>query len=517
MEVFSGLITKLHNALTKQQRCAIISVYVFGFLAHGYFMMNNFIYFDATSVTGCGTTFSLGRWALGMWEKVTGRLLGNVQLPLFSTVLAVTFIAIVAAIVVTIFKVRNNLTAAVVGGIMVVFPVVTSTLGFLFTAPPYFCGLMFAVIAAGVIIEKQSIIRMLIAALVLATAVGFYQAYFPVAVTIILVYLVLELLSDKLFADVVKEGLFMAGTLALGMVFYIILSKVLNIILGISSSGYQGVETMGKLNLATLPTQFVDAYKDYFRAYWQGMNNVLAMKILVIIGIALVYIAFIYKLIKSGASVVSKIVSVIFMLLFPLSVNLIYLMINPEESWVHGLMIYANVFTFIFPVLIFEKLEMENVKDKLTTVLSVIVAFCVMLTSVFYIHEDNKAYLRMSLIQNQLDTFYTALITRMQNTEGFRENMYVVYAGGIFDETFYSKTGLDDTKIYQFGFQKSQMLNNDTWKTYMKLHTGYEFIEVGEEERNAIMATEEFANLKAYPSDNSTAVINDVLVVKFSE
>ena len=72
------------ESLNKQQRYAFLSCLIAGFLSHGYALCNNYIYHDATILNGLGTTFGIGRWALGYMGVINDALLGNYHLPFFN-------------------------------------------------------------------------------------------------------------------------------------------------------------------------------------------------------------------------------------------------------------------------------------------------------------------------------------------------------------------------------------------------------------------------------------------------
>ena len=513
METIGVWISKLNNSLSRVHKATLLGTLVCAIISHGYFMVNDFIYFDSTDITGIGQTFDLGRWALALWGKTCGALLGNVQLPLFSSLLAIVFIAISATIVVSVFDIQSQTTAFFVGAIMVVFPVVTSTFGFLFTAPAYFAALLLATISAGIIAKEQNVFRMLISAVVLAFATGIYQAYFPAAVTILLLLTMVEFLNGKDFESVIKKAFWYVGSLGLGLVFYFVFNKIMLLIFGVSMSSYQGADTMGQINFATFPSQIADAYKEYIKGNWQGINEPILLKILFFITVFMLITLVVMKIVINKISVINVVMVAVLLLLLPVATNLVYLMINPEESWVHGLMVYPCCFTFVFIAKLVDGVSFN--KKSVYSIFAVAASLVLWFTTVCYIFENNKAYLRMSIIQEQLTSFYTVLITRIETLPGYRENMYVVFEGRPMDEMFAAPTGLDDVSIYEFDFKKRVMTNSSSWRIYMRLHNGYEFIDVSPEERELILSSPEFEEMNYYPSDDSIRIIRDAVVVKF--
>ena len=303
------------------------------------------------------------------------------------------------------------------------------------------------------------------------------------------------------------------GTLGAGLVFYFVLNKIMLLIFGESMSSYQGTDTMGQINLATFPSQIADSYKFYLDGDWQGINEPRVLKILFFITLFLLIALVISRAITNKIAVINSIMTVVLLLLFPMVSNLVYLMINPEESWVHGLMVYPCCFTFVFIAKLVDGISFN--KKSVYSIFAVAASLVLWFTTVCYIFENNKAYLRMSIIQEQLTSFYTVLITRIETLPGYRENMYVVFEGRPMDEMFAAPTGLDDVSIYEFDFKKRVMTNSSSWRIYMRLHNGYEFIDVSPEERELILSSPEFEEMNYYPSDDSIRIIRDAVVVKF--
>ena len=152
------------ESLNKQQRYAFLSCLIAGFLSHGYALCNNYIYHDATILNGLGSTFGIGRWALGYMGVINDALLGNYHLPFFNIVLSLIFIAISAVITVDILCVKGSFLSIFIGAIFAVYPVVTSTFAYNFSAVFYFMALMLALLSV-----RQSLNNKYISGVILLT------------------------------------------------------------------------------------------------------------------------------------------------------------------------------------------------------------------------------------------------------------------------------------------------------------------------------------------------------------
>ena len=92
---------------------------------------------------------------------------GSYSLPFFNGIFALLFLALSAGMVVSVFQVRNKLTAGLIGGLMTVFPAVVSMYFFMFLALYYAIGIFFSVFAAWLAVKYPKNIIANIAAVVM--------------------------------------------------------------------------------------------------------------------------------------------------------------------------------------------------------------------------------------------------------------------------------------------------------------------------------------------------------------
>ena len=122
------------------ERWAFLSAMLVGFLTHSFIMYNKMSYLDdCIYYFKLGATFPSGRWGLGIIEAILNWLeLQPYSMPLTNGLLTIFFIALMAVVLVRMFGVKDSVFAALIGAYMVVFPTVTSTFSYMFTAPSYF-------------------------------------------------------------------------------------------------------------------------------------------------------------------------------------------------------------------------------------------------------------------------------------------------------------------------------------------------------------------------------------------
>lgn len=168
----------------KQERYAFFGTLLFGLLAHAHMLTNNYQYHDdVMSGISLGWAMPIGRISLHILSKLLRLFFGGdiVSLSLFNGILALLFLAMTAVLVIRILKLQSHLFAALTGGIMAVFPSVTSVFGFRFMA--YAWALTFLLSAFGVYLITNAKFyapaRYFICIACQVFAIGIYQAVIP--------------------------------------------------------------------------------------------------------------------------------------------------------------------------------------------------------------------------------------------------------------------------------------------------------------------------------------------------
>lgn len=519
MDFIVSKIKEYTEKLTKVQKIAFISAVIAGVLAHGYGMANNYIYHDATILNGLGITYGIGRWVLGFAEALNKEVLGNYNLPFLNVAISIFYIAIASMFTVKILKVKKGFTAAFIGTIMVVHPTVQSSFAYNFTASYYAFALMLSVIVADMIIDgvciedgalKIDIRKCVVAVILLAISAGTYQTYLSVTACLFISSMIINLLNeDEKASFVLKKGLMYLAGLASGLLLYLVINKITNAIVKPYIVSYQGGDDLGKLSLFAIPKAIANAYIHFFYIKWNGINVSKPMWGFVILFVVLVALVIVKKLITKKTETINKLFVIGLFFIFPLAVNLVYLMSTSEYYSVHTLMRYATAFVFILPLVLIE--DDRNVLTNIAEILVAALAVC-------YIFADNAAYTKMDLVQEEMNAYFAVLESRITGTEGFNDEFPIVFVGeGKIEDnnlTRLSET-YDKTQILGYEYNAGDLINKESWLRYMRIHAGFE-PEVAEMTED-ILESGDYWMMGTYPNDNSIKVINGRIVVKFSE
>ncbi len=517
------LIKKL-KGISKPQKALFLSVFISGFFAHGYMFLNNLTYNDGIlSINSLGATFNLGRFVLGFIEIAGKYTVGVYAAPLFHGILSLFFIALSGMIILDILRIKGVLSGIYTGIVMAVFPVVASIFAYMYTASAYWSALLLNVLAVRVMVKKQRIKNVVIGAVLLAMGLGIYQAYFTVAITLFFLAIMKELLEDMkiMVKDIIVRGIWYLSTMSLGLIVYLILNKVIITIGKIGLSSYMGMNEVGKTQLSKIPSMLKNVFY-YFGVdlNWCGINNTLIQR-LIVAGIIFLSVALIIlALIKGEGTVGNKIILTVMTLALPVAVNSIYLMSASDNFGVHTLMRYSLVFIFIMPIILLEHIERLEIHKKRARLCKNGICYCLLmliwLLPVTYIYLDNASYMKMDFLTKQTSAWFTELVSEIKSTEGYSDELPVVYIG----ERAVEDIGLAKMPHFEavtadgFGYSLEKLVNNYAWRAYVERHCGYSPEEIWEREEYEEM--EEVKQMPAYPTEGSIKVINNTIVVKFS-
>ncbi len=505
-----------------QKRYAIVSTFLIGLFTHGTMMFKKLSKFDDIQFlfTG-GRTFVLGRWMLYVAEKLKNLLFQDsiFGLPAVNTVFSFFCVAAVVCIIIELFEIKSANLSILLAGIFITIPVTACMYGYMFNAQFYFFAFFCSVLGAYLVLTKNQWYWILAGIFLMTCSVGIYQAYIPMSVCIFLFGLIkrfsqAETKQDRLMA------LIRAGIIAVSCAAFLGLNTmIMNFFLRVSNTelvGFKGIGYATKIPLSLYFKRILFAYKEFFLpqrgSFYDtlpgGSRTLYQFTILLTVIFFVIYLFAIAK--KSKLNAVCIFILGLFV---PLAVNFIFVMV--DETYCYVMMVYGYAMHFVFLVWIFEQIKDslgQSIKKAGAGIMNVVLCLIVIVFARF----DNVCYMRLEMIQSQTTRFYTSLITRMQDTDGYRASMQVAYIGQpqILEEdtTIPEVQELNHIHVSPYwGFRES--LPTEPWRTYMEQWLLFKAWET--ENSSEFENLPEVQSMPHYPNKGSIKVVNDTLVVKF--
>lgn len=520
-------LTEWYRNLSGAVKTAFYAAFAAGLAAHLYQFTNKLYNYDELANTpgGIGLSTEQGRWLLNWMGRFMRSVFGgSYSLPFFYGIFALLFLALSAGMVVSVFQVRNKLTAGLIGGLMTVFPAVVSMYFFMFLALYYAIGISFSVFAAWLAVKyPKNIIANIAAVVMIACSLGVYQAYFPDTVCILLIVVILK----AAFGGVKekkewKEFFLMIArflvVMAAGVAVYFLINKAVLAVTHIQLTSYQGGDTMGKITIAQLISALKSCYTSFFDL---GFSNVMGISYNRTVRrlIKVVWILFAagigaYLVLKKK-EYLNKVIVLCGILVFPVAMFLIYVM--APNSYCYTLMAYSVVFFFVFFLLwldaCFRNLKLHAPVKSITNWVSALLTAALVIVFVWY---ANGNYMALEYTKYHDFSYVQTLVTKIRSVEDYSQDKPVIVVGTqINDSTNGMGSLIGDT--FTVGGKADTNLGYNSLLYLMSDYLGFSPYYGTYEEIQNWMQREVVREMPSYPADGSIQVIDDTIIVKLSD
>lgn len=519
--LFDSVQSWLESHFARHHRIIFLSSFVLILLTHLYLFTNLFINHD--NVHGmfynCDCGLASGRWLL----QLVTNLAGNFSSSWLDGIVSALFLAAVCMIFAAIFDIRRPLPVGLLVLCMVAFPTVTSIYTYMFNSSQDFLSMLLAVLAVW-LIRRGGIGTSLLGVLCITCSMGIYQAFFCLTAATLVLTMLIEVCRGRWkdsFTGFLITGLRYLGWLVLGLVLYLVVTKVCLWYTGTELVDYQGISSMGQITLPILLQRVKDAYQRLITYYFYNpmypklFSVLVAVSVLVdavVVGLLLAA----RQLHKSASNLLQL---AMLLVVFPLACNSIYLMV---ESWtVHNLMVYPAILPLLLPVILGNQITARDLselgklgKGRLRTLAALCVCGLLIIQAAFgyqFFVLTNRAYTCMDLTYESAYAYLTRLTAKIELQEGFTPDSHIALLGN---------ASLPSTvpDVYMTGVLSLESAIN----MYSRYQFLYYFMSspyhyASQEEEDMVKASQEFQQMPCYPAEGSVITIDGVIVVKLGE
>lgn len=463
---------------------------------------------------GYGTGVTSGRWALTLIGELVKKAWGNYNLPYFNGALLVLFLALSAGILFSVFQMKSWKTGLMAGLLLMSFPAAVSIMFFKFCAGYYGLAVFLSVLAPW-FIEKWKY-GIFPAAACIAVALGIYQAYLPLTISLMILLLIRKALEKETgFVPLFKKGVYDCCTLILGLVFYYIGLKACLSYYGLALSGYQGISEMGQIHLNQLPAMVWNAMTtfvklpvaDYCAIAPTGilkmgyfLLGILCMAwILWLIAVKKIKMGNVWMLIILGA-------------LFTVGVN--FIMIMCPNSEIYTLMVLPFVVILFVPLVLSDISETEAGSRKLYPLLkrTVYLILAVMLCN--YVYLANVNYTAMYYTTCQTENYVNSMVAQIRMTEGFDTSKKWAFIGRNIKDPL-RRNPWENIPFY--GGNKKSYLNYYSREDWIENYVGYRMPLADGDTISELQNLEEVKNMPCWPDNGSVKTVGENIVIKLQE
>ena len=504
-------ISDIKNRITKRDKIAFLSAFIFFFLVHVFKITNYLPNHDAlTSFYSNQNIVESGRWFLSIACLPSTYF----DLPWLVGVLSAIYLALTAVIVVRIFDLSSKVSIVIASALLVSFPAVTETMLFEFTADGYFLAMLLAALAIRLVTTTNQKWYMYIAAgVLLCLSCGIYQAYFCFAVVLALVYLMLEILKQS---KTTKQHLIWCGKqiimygVTLGA-YYIIWKSLMNV-QNISAIDYQGITEAGNFGISSLISAAIGMVTSvmnfaFGRNFYKGNLTFYAV-LGALFFLALLCVLFLSikkkKLMKSKGSFVLFAAA---LLAVPVAT---YFWLFVSSGTAYGTrMLQSLALLYILPLALSEKyLDTKWRNISALTLCLLIAAFSC---------QANIAYLYLNQCYESTYHTSTEVLQRVHLASETGEEKIAIVGNYVYD-TEMNNNPLSKEMGSLSGTIKSTLAYDHTHIKHFTKNTFFnEFDFVSYEELEEIKQYKEIEDMPCWPAKDSVKNINGYIVVKLAE
>ncbi len=498
-----------------------------GIICHGFMIFNKFsLNDDNDCLFRLGITFEQGRWAIGLLDLFAQKLSTyNFSLPVFNGVLMIIFISLAICVLCEIFEIKDKISRVLIAGIMMVFPEIASTLGFMFQAWTWGMALLLIVIADYLIL-KNITLKSIVAGFLICISLGLYQGFLATGICICNLYFCFRH-SSTLKEDVftlLKTILFFV----LGVIEYLLANSLFLKLTHTQMTSYQNMDSWGIVSAKEYLERIKQSAFVFFKgdiAYVEVGHKLYPICIITFGLVILVWLIHLYKSFKNEKHI--AVWKTLIMLCLPFAFGFHYII---SGAIVHPEMLYSSCFVLISLIVFVEKTKhvncdsadsesktnKTNIKSSWYVVLNRYVSYVVVcIMFIVFFRYDNILYFKAYAEHEEDVAFLNRLATRIQSVEGYNDDYPVLLYNveQINDNSFFRHPQLSR---YDYLPYKDQVNNMDIY-WYLNNWIGYGPQMATESDSEKIVDSSEFVEMPIYPDDGSIRIIDGIIVVKCTE
>ena len=504
-------LKKLNENILPQWKICFFTAIIVGLLSHLYKITGWLPNWDSLVFRyDAQNMVALGRWFL----PVACSFSSFYDLPFLNGIIAIIFYSLGAVYICKILNVREKITAALIGGIMVSFPTVTSVMMYNYVADGYSIAFFLSVLAAYFATKEKP--KYIVAAILTAFSTGIYQAYITVTIMLVLLKLIDEIIFDaKTFGATFKKSMRIFLTGLCGMLLYAGILKLTVSIFSIELLDYQGINSSTTLegfdflgSLYVVKETFIKCFFDLC----EGVNVYVALNAFVLTCTLIYYIVYAIK--NKLYKVPANSILVIFLCAMLVVGSSALAFVNAGIDY-HNLMLMGFSVFYVFFIILLERGTHKNEKHTTFKCWIILIASVLIISNQIVI--ANVSYHKAQMAYEKSYGVLIRITDRIEQTPGTENCDKIAVIGALENSHAYSVnltphiTGITDGYIIRADDEVlGQSVFCSTINDYCEKN--YTFL-AGEEKRN-IMSRDEVVSMENWPAKNCIAVVDDVIVIK---
>lgn len=399
-----------------------ISVFLWGFLAHGYGFIHNPLCHDSLNAF-------IATQAEELWKVEIGRFFvpiyravfrGPVAMSWLIGIMGLLWTAISLFLVVKVLDFHSKVLTVLTAGIMVTN--ITNIAQIATYIHEYDCNafsLMLAIFAVYFWHQDKGLLSIVAGSICLMASIGLYQAFFAVTVALIVWKSIMDLLDGNDVRKVFFHGIRGIATILLGGILYLLAGKLIYHFSGITAQSRTDALNMGGQNpivlyLKLIKPALVYLFNSIFHIAYS--SKMYAISICAVSGFLALSVMHLFR--KKKFTLDRILLILLLVGLMPFAMSCVFFL--SKGSGMHDVTRYASWFFYIFILsLVFRLCDKDMLSDLKTYALRA--AACVLVAVILWqnVVLANTAYVKREMEYNAELSTMTRVVAMLEQQEDF--------------------------------------------------------------------------------------------------
>ena len=514
-----GMLQFYQTKLRKEYKIAFISTFFIAMLIHLYKFTNTlpnhdsvYNYYSDQNVLGSG------RWALSWACGISSYW----DLPWINGLLSCVFIALTVVVIVALFKLKNPVLIGLIGALLAASPATTETFFFLFTADGYMIAMFLAALAVYFSsIEETRKSRLLLSGICICISCGIYQAYVSFALLLAVCYFIDVLLKNNYskedcFKWILRQAIIYSASLAA----YYIIWKLCMHFSGTIANNYQGISEVGKISTGLLVSGLLNSIKTtilYFLQWDVLIHGFTLYSILSILFLLFMAVGLLISCFKSSVWKRKWAIALLVLCLIAIIPFACIWHFTSDSVGYRAMMLQSLTLLFVLTAVLYERWTKPAVKN----------AVCLFLILIVFNNSlmANISYFYMNLCYERTYAEGVEMMAEIHDLQDEYEINNIAVIGDRLAEVQWPIFNLETGEIAPAGkihmlsalLETSLFTNAEHTIPFLTATFGMELESVTNARLIELSESAEVQSMGCWPSSDSIAVIDDILVIKLAD
>lgn len=248
---------------------SFVVTFIMGLITHIYKFTNNLPNHDSMyNFYSDQNILGSGRWFL----SIACGFSSFYDLPWVNGLLSILFIALTVIVILNLFDVKNKFLIILINGLIVTYPATTEILCFEFTADGYMIGMFLSALSVHAIVKgldnNKKIVPIAVSSILMCLSCGIYQAYVSFGLVLFICYFIWIILKQQYKTkEYLNYAVSMMIVTIVSLALYYVIWKVCMLLNGVQANDYQGISSVGALNINDILSAPVDIVRTFFSLF----------------------------------------------------------------------------------------------------------------------------------------------------------------------------------------------------------------------------------------------------------